>query len=267
MSEVTRPKSRQQKFLEEHPDCYFCGGANPASTVDHVPPRACFPDEYVPENFESPACKACNEGTTKQDLIFGIYSMLLDFDESKMMREENQKKIRKLMQGIANNYPEAWPDMTSVRPVNRIGSIITPVPVAVEFSTPSALKDASEVMCRKLTHALYYRETGKILTSKHQFLSSAYQPQRGGTQDLTAYLTSLLPNRTVGRRTNIKKYGDRFQYDSGYKELEDFFFYAAQFGHSIIVWGMVCGPGIERPSSGPLSSATWQSGACGAGAG
>jgi hypothetical protein len=127
------------------------------------------------------------------------------------------------------------------------------------------LKDAIKMMTAKLTHALYFRETGKILTREHEFQSSAYQPQRGETQEVTSFFTTLLPNMTVGTRTNIKEYGERFRYRSGYKEHEDFFIYAAQFGHGLILWGIVCGPGIERPGSGPLSSAPWLSGGCGPG--
>ncbi len=265
MAEARRRKNRQQKFLDEHPHCYFCGGANLATTIDHVPPRSCFPDGYAPEGFESPACRACNEGTTKQDQIFGIYAMALDFDEAKMRQPEEGEKIRKLRHGIANNYPEALPDEARAFPVNRVGSIITPEPVAIAMHVPALLKNAIEVMGKKLTHALYFRESGKILAPEHQFVSGAYQPQRGGTQELTSYFTSL-PDLTVGKRTNIKEYGDRFRYISGYKAQEDFFLFAAQFGHGIILWGIVCGPGIEIPTGGSLSSAHWIKGACGPGA-
>lgn len=257
-------KTRQQKFLDKHLKCYFCGRA--ATTIDHVPPRACFPDGYAPESFESPACKPCNQGTDKEDQIFGLYAMLLDFDESNTRQKENAKKISKLRQGIANNYPGALPDEAGAYPVNRVGRIVTPKAVAIAMPTPAPLKNAIEVMGKKLTHALYYRETGRILTPEHQFFSSAFQPQRGETQELSAFLASLLPDQTVGKRTNIKKYGDRFSYISGYKAQEDFFLFAAQFGHGIILWGIVCGPGIKKPTSGPLSSAPWLMGACGPGA-
>ena len=174
--------------------------------------------------------------------------------------------MMKLWQGIANNYAQALPDKSRAYPVNRVGSIIMPKTVAISLPTPPFLKNAIEVMGGKLTHALYFGETGKILTRQHQFCRIAYQPQRGGTQDLTSYLTSLLPNPTVGTRTNIREYGDRFRYNSGYKEQEDVFFYAAQFGHGIILVGIVCRPDIERPSGGPSSPAPWLSGACGPGA-
>ncbi len=143
--------------------CYFCG-AGAAATVDHVPPQACFPSGYMPERFEFPACEACNQGTKKQDQIFALYSMLLDFDESKMRRREDLEKMSKLRQGIANNYPEALPDEARALPITRLGSLVTPRPVAYSFPVTSAARDAMQVMTRKLTHALYFRETGRILT-------------------------------------------------------------------------------------------------------
>jgi hypothetical protein len=266
MSESKRKKSRQQKFLAEHPECYFCGGVRRATTIDHVPPKACFPDGYAPEGFESPACKECNEGSVKDDQIFGLYSQLLDFDESKMGREDDAKKLRKLKQGIINNYPDALPDQTSAYPLHQVGSITTPYPAAIVLDTPPAFKEASIMIGRKLTHALYMRETGKILTSSHRFLTGCYQPQRGGTETLTSYFASLLPNTIIGGRSNIKSYGDRFRYISGIKEEEDFLVYAAQFGQGLIVWGIVCGPNIKTPKAEPLKSAPWTIGACGAGA-
>lgn len=126
MSEGNLRKTRQQKFLDQNPDCYFCGGVNCATTIDHVPPKACFPDGYAPEGFESPACKACNEGTVKQDQIFGLYSMLLDFDVSKSMREEYRKKIMKLRRAITNNYPEALPDVARAFPVGSLATMCQP---------------------------------------------------------------------------------------------------------------------------------------------
>ncbi len=204
MSESRHRKKRQQKFLEMNPICCFCGGINSANTIDHVPPQACFPEGYVPENFESPACKACNEETTKEDQIFGLYSLLLNFDESQMGRQEDIEKILKLKQGIINNYPDALPDDTKAHPIHRVGSIIAPAPVAISVPTTQSAKKALRVTCRKLTHALYFRETGKIMTSTHQFLSSSYQPQLDGTQNLTSLFASLLPNQIVGKRSNIR---------------------------------------------------------------
>lgn len=117
---VSRP-TRLQQVLVSHPYCYFRGGMRAATTLDHVPPRAYFPDGFMPEEFEFPTCKACNEGATKHDQIFCLYSMLLDFDEFKTLRSEDRVKIEKLRQGILNNYPDALPDTRSARSVFHAG--------------------------------------------------------------------------------------------------------------------------------------------------
>jgi len=219
----------------------------------------------MPEEFEFPACKECNEGATKQDQIFGFYTMRLDFDESKMTRPEDRAKLEKLRQGILNNYPDALPDALSARPVYHDGLVQTLTPQADSIQISPALKEAVVIAGQKLAHALYMRETGKIVTAERRFITSAYQPQLKGTEALTQLFASLLPETEVGTRRNIKNYGDRFRYMWGYKENEDFFHFAAQFGQGLILWGFVMSKSIAIPSSGPLSQAPWQSGACGKG--
>lgn len=123
-----------------------------------------------------------------------------------------------------------------------------------------------QVMSRKLVHALYLREMGGILTSEHRFFGATYQPQRAGTEAMMESFNSLLPTPIVGGRSNIRQYGDRFCYRWGAKLPEDFFMYAAQFGHGIVLWGIALGPQVEIPVAGPLGSATWLSGGCGPGA-
>jgi hypothetical protein len=219
----------------------------------------------MPEEFEFPACKECNEGATKQDQIFGLYAMLLDFDESKILSPEDRAKIEKLRQGILNNYSDALPAAWSARPVFQSGIVYTLSPQAFSIEMPPVVKEAIVVAGQKLAHALYLRETKKIMTSEHRFFTGAYQPQRAGMEPLTTLFTSLLPETEIGSRRNIKKYGERFRYMWGYKEQDDFFNFAAQFGQGLILWGIVAGKSISLPSTGPLSQAPWQLGGCGKG--
>jgi len=264
VSESKARKNRTQQFLEQHPYCYFCGGARPAVTVDHVPPRACFPDGFAPEGFESPACKACNQGTDKQDQILGLYSMILDFDPAKFASEDDRRKISKLIQGIRNNYPEALPDLTKALPMDRYGSIITPAPYALSVKVTPAVQEAIEVSGAKLAHALYYRETKRFLTERHQFFAGMYQPQQAETADLTKLLVSLGLSRVTGTRPNIKRYEERFRYMSGYKDEQDFFMYAAQFGQGLVFWGIACRES-DKPTGNKLSEAPWMAGGRGPG--
>ena len=264
MSESKAKKKRTQRFLEEHPFCYFCGGTRRAVTVDHVPPRACFPDGFAPEGFESPACQACNKGADKQDQIFGLYAMILDFDPAKFGSDDDRRKISKLIGGIRNNYPEALIDVTNAFPITRYGSITTPEPYAFSIKITPSVQQAIEVSGAKLAHALYYRETGGFLTANHQFFAGMYQPQQAETLDLSKLLASLLPKRVIGDRPNIKNYGERFRYMSGYKDEQDFFIFGGQFGLGIVLWGMAC-RASDKPTGLKLSEAPWMAGGCGPG--
>src|ERR1700728_3294299 len=227
---------RSKNQTQKQQPCYFCGGKNLATTRDHVPPRACFPDGFAPEGFDFPACKACNESSVKYDQIFGFYAMALDFDESNTSRPEDIAKLLKLKQGILNNYAGALPDPTTAVSVYHEGAVHTLSPKAVSVETTDELKAAIQSIGQKLAHALYLKDTGKFLTPEHQYLASVYQPQVQGTNVLTDYFNTMLPMSTVGVRRNIKNYGNRFRYMSGYMADQDFFVYAAQFGKGLILW-------------------------------
>jgi hypothetical protein len=161
--------SKTRRFLKEHPYCCFCGGSAPASTSDHVPPKACFPDGFWPEEFEFPACEKCNHGTAKNDQIFGFYAMLLDSNDATRSNAYTAK-LNKLRDGIANNYPEALPNALDALPVYKVGSLVTPSPVAIATSTPAGFRDAAISIGQKLTHALYYRERALYPASVHDRL-------------------------------------------------------------------------------------------------
>jgi hypothetical protein len=257
--------SRKKRFLQQHPICCFCGGTRPATTLDHVPPKACFPLGFWPEEFEFPSCNLCNNGTSRHDTSFGFYSMLLDFNEDNRTPADRER-LTKLRDEIAKRYPDALPDPTTGERLYRASHIITPSPVAISVKMKPAAQEAMNIIAEKLAHALYYREMNKILNSDHRFFASTYQIQRAGTEDLTEYFKRTLPDLTIGYRSNIQKYGNRFAYMSGCKPQEDFFLFAAQFGYGLVCWGMVLGAEMElSKSNDALQKMTWRSGGCGLG--
>jgi hypothetical protein len=257
--------SKKAQLLRAHPLCCFCGGTRPAITLDHVPPKACFPRGLCPEGFEFPACKRCNNGNSKDDTIFGFYSMLHDFDEGNKTPEDHKRRAE-LSKEIARRYPEALPGPGMVEPVHRVGSIITPYPVAYSVEPRPVVNHAMDAVGGKLAHALYYREMKAIVTTQHRFFVARDQIQRPGAEILTTFLKRLLPDLRVGYRPNIKRYGNRFAYMSGCKAEEDLFAFAAQFGYGLICWGMVLGPNLKIDgSNNALQKMNWRNGGNGLG--
>src|SRR5687768_334768 len=45
--------------------CYLCG--KPATTFDHIPPKSLFPKNFQYKGIKVPACKDCNNATSKDD--------------------------------------------------------------------------------------------------------------------------------------------------------------------------------------------------------
>ena len=45
--------------------CYLCG--NIAETYDHIPPKSLFPKDFQYKGLKVPACRKCNNDTSKDD--------------------------------------------------------------------------------------------------------------------------------------------------------------------------------------------------------
>lgn len=63
---------RADKFVSRHPWCCFCGGTQPARSIDHQPPRIWFPDKHRPKGLEFPACEVCNAQTSADEALVGL---------------------------------------------------------------------------------------------------------------------------------------------------------------------------------------------------
>lgn len=238
--------SKLAKFLKNHPLCCFCGGMVQATTIDHIPPKACFPRGLSPSTFEFPACAQCNNGTARDDAIFGYYSQLIDFNQSGRTSSDLER-LRQLHNDLINRYPQAIPDFGSIKPLYKIGSLYSPSPVAYSVQFQSYIyQTVLHVALAKLTHALYYRETGKVLTPKHILTGITYQLQGRGAV-LTDYLNMMLPVRRIATKENVHNYGNRFMYKFLYTADDDFFIYAVQFGLGLIMQGSTYGPDVRMP--------------------
>ena len=73
---------------------------------------------------------------------------------------------------------------------------------------------------RKLGYAMYYKEVGRSLTPEHYIWTAPVHLTNSMARPLGDYLARMLLNQTIGMRRNIKDYGRRFDYKSGYKEAD-----------------------------------------------
>jgi hypothetical protein len=262
MSQSKIKLSRKQRMLLATPYCCFCGGTVRSTSEDHVPPRACFPPGYHPEGMEFPACDRCNQATRKHDDIFGFYSMALDFNEQNLEHDT----LIKRGSGIKNNYAEAYPNFSLSANEKRkklrrmglrkmTGQSLSEIGM---FHLPPDLKNALDIQVRKLISAIYFKETGKILSYGRRIAGLWQQKQDAERAPLTRYLNELLPEYRQPTRASIKDYGSRFCYKFGYMEDSDFFAFAAQIGDGFILMGLT----LLQDASDPPLMKVWKVGDC-----
>ena len=74
MGEAKRRRSATAAFIDQFPNCYFCGGRRPATTREHMPPKSLFNNSHRPDKLIMPACADCNRSTSTADLTASIVS-------------------------------------------------------------------------------------------------------------------------------------------------------------------------------------------------
>src|SRR5262245_24554091 len=72
MGQAALKRSATQRFIQEYPECCFCGGRS--ATREHMPPKSLFDGSYRPDRLVMPACGACNKGTSTADLTVALVS-------------------------------------------------------------------------------------------------------------------------------------------------------------------------------------------------
>jgi hypothetical protein len=231
-------KNKKKRFLAAHPHCCFCGGSEPTTTVDHVPPRTCFANRAAPEGFEFPACDKCQEATRLDELAFGMFVRITDPSPNNYRREETQRAV----QGIRNNLPHLMPNAGLTRRDKRNalkakglavspGKTIADVPMV---SVPATINENVERYARKLVAALYYREKSKPLGLDFEIYVAWTTATDKNSMTAFLEMANMSPFVTVGKRTNLQ-FGDRFGYRYSKADDNDLFMAVAQFGQGLVL--------------------------------
>lgn len=235
-------RNKKKRLLAAHPFCCFCGGSEPATTVDHIPARTCFPDRSGPDGFEFPACIKCQEASRLDELAFGMFVRVNDPSDQNYRREE----ILKAYQGIKNNLPHLMPFVgisnRDKRRALRDKGLEKPLNFLVEdiplVGIPADIDPYVHRYARKLAAALYYREKGRPIG--RDFVIWTHWAQAADKLQMNGLLevAKMSPFVTIGRRTNLN-FGDRFGYRCDKSDENDLFTAIAQFGQGLIVTMLV----------------------------
>src|SRR4029453_5891624 len=96
---LLREKSKRA-LLREMPFCIFCGGAEPATTIEHCPPRMMFRGKQRPNDLVFSSCEGCNSGTKRSDLVASLLGRIYPDGTN-----ADTADLQKVLQGVANNIP------------------------------------------------------------------------------------------------------------------------------------------------------------------
>lgn len=235
---------KKREFLDVNPICFNCGTAK-ATTVDHVPSRQCFDGRQGPEGFEFPACYTCNSKLSKIEQAMALLIRLADHSE----RDVDEAELSKMIRGVKNNTPNLLPreftDPAKLRAALK-QSGWKPGPEETDDDAPivdmaHGWCDYFQAFARKMTLALYYKETGKALPCDHWMRTKFFQYADKGAPSIVEQFQTMLPEFREGQRRNVDL-GDQFRYITGRANNESLFAFLAQLRQSWFIVGITAGP-------------------------
>jgi hypothetical protein len=254
-SKLGAKKRRRLDLLDRQPLCIFCGGAAPASTIDHQPARSFFDAKHAPEGDEFPACEPCNKKSKDHEHVLTTLVRLKGDGQQDGQREVDFAKYAKAMR---NNFPGL---LRVLGPDEKKGfvksrGVFVPVGRAFPLQLPMVTIDpkiagaAVDGVFRKLMCALHYKHTGNILPVDAEitvkWATNAGLPEFL-TDEVKAFIAGLTEKPTLVR--NGKDLSDQFDYR--YKVADDLSAsaYFIKFRQSLFAAGVVMskpGAGVEE---------------------
>lgn len=221
-----------------------------ATTIDHVPSRACFPDRHAPEDFEFPACDKCQNATRLDELVFALYVRMSDPDDE-TFREAD---LVRLVSGVANNLPHLLPNLNlttrdrrnSLRELGLHkpdGAVVADLPFA---GIPPGVHERLERYARKILCALYYREMGRPPGPDYKVWAIWGQNADRARMEAWQGFAAITPLITIAQRRNFD-FGDRFGYRCNKTQppKSDVFAAIAGFGGGLALAGGVVHAGAN----------------------
>ena len=146
--------STTEDFLRKHPFCCFCGGNEPASTIDYQPAKIVFPDKLRPQEMKFPACASCNKQTRADEALLALVCRFIGSPR----RDLAPDRLRDTLTTVRQRFPGLLEKMDQGQAwIQQRGRLVRQG--AINVNQP----EVHESMCRvaaKLALAIYYQNKG-----------------------------------------------------------------------------------------------------------
>lgn len=228
-----RAKSLAGRLLGPGAMCVFCGGATPATTVDHVPHRSIFVGRKRPEGLEFAACYTCNRGSSDTDIVAALMSRISMGAASDQERDELGPLFRQAERRVPGLLADLRPALS-----RRANAIIPPEAPYHVVEIGGIVTEHLRAFGAKLVLGLHYARTARIVpnrgaVSTHIFTNADWITGRM-PEELTSW--SKEPRTLVQGSQNV---GDQFSYDWAAEADGSVALYVAVFRNSFAVAGFV----------------------------
>lgn len=237
-------KRNLQEFLSKHPICCFCGGATPATTRDHLPPSGIFSEHKWPDGYVFPACLKCNNGSSDDDAVIALYSrMSPGRPPIEREREEWLKQLRAFNERFPGEVQKGLLTANQKRSIVEKYGIQKPENSAhgelpILQITPLIVSSVKR-FSRKLTLALHYRHSGKIVPRDAWVRTWHWTNFQRIVSDIPQEIFDMTPGNVTLRRDNVLL-SDQFDYKYGISDDGSFGAYLASFRKMFLVVGFIC---------------------------
>lgn len=213
MGEKKRKSRSRQEILKFEPRCIYC--SNPATTLEHMPPRSMFRDRDRLSGMEFASCHNCNVGTRAADEIAVLMAHIMPFSTSENWQMATmQKMIKTIDQHVPGFHAEF------LRPENIKGDwILEPTGVYRRVKVISAdgpiLKRHLSVFSAKMGMALYREHVGVALPNDGVVYSTHFLNAGLSAKSAEAMLNMMpLPGELrMGKRSSKSQFAYRYNTD------------------------------------------------------
>lgn len=230
-------------ILAECPYCIFCGGIEPATTIEHCPPKALFDNKEWPEDFEFASCDACNAGSKNLDVVVAALRRL-DPAHSEIDRDG---RLMGLLRNVRQQHPEFIEQMVSLSPVDarkaarKLGLTRPPGMTFQEIGIVRVTPEMDKAvlsLAAKLSRALYFKQLGRIFPRDGVVLASWFTNAEKIESGKVRVLDTVAPLLAQGLeiKRSSRSLSDQFDCRVGFSDDKRLGIVSAVFG---FVFGFV----------------------------
>lgn len=138
--------------MNKEEKCYLCGA--PASTYDHVPPKSLFPKDFQYKGLKVPACKNCNNASSKDDEYLR---------DCFVMTGWNKEARQVFLEGVRPSYMRPYSRIQSItkhqRILNSMAKVNIKTPNGIFLKEVTAMKmkmSRINSSLKKIVRGLYF---------------------------------------------------------------------------------------------------------------